>query len=108
MKLFNKKNSMDNILNDYYETKESHLKHDIPVLSAVNIVKMDTGSRRRLFINTAFTCGIIAMSGIFLLTADTKTGLAIVMEKVIENTDVIEHIRSGSINMFELLSKSFM
>jgi len=108
MKLFNKKNSMDNMLNEYYETKENHLKQSIPVLSVINIVKMDTDSSRRVLINTAFTFGIVIMSGIFLLSADTKTELAKLMEIVIENTNIIEHIRSGSNNMFEILSKNFI
>ena len=108
MRLFNKNNSMDNILNEYYEIKGTHIKHNIPPLAVNNIIKIDTGYRRRLFINTAFTCGIIVMSGIFLLTAGNQTDLAIIMEKVIENTNVIEHIRSGSENMFEILSKNFL
>ncbi len=108
MRLFNKNNSMDNILNEYYEIKGTHIKHNIPPLAVNNIIKIDTGYGRRLFINTAFTCGIIVMSGIFLLTAGNQTDLAIIMEKVIENTNAIEHMRSGSKNMFEILSKSFL
>jgi len=108
MRLFNQKDSMDNILNEYYDIKETHLKHNIPPLAVNNIIRIDTDYGKRLFINTAFTCGIIVMSGIFLLTAGNQTELAIIMEKVIENTNVIEHIRSGSENMFKILSKSFM
>ena len=108
MKLFNNNDNIENILNEYYKTKENHLKNNIPDLSAINIVKMNTGSSRRFLINTAFTCGIIIMSGLFLLTAGDQSELATVMETVIENTNVIEHIISGSINMFEILSKSFM
>ena len=108
MKLFNKDNSLDNTINEYYRTKGNHLKHNIPPLKISNIIKTDTGYGRRLFINTAFTCGIIVMSGIFLLTAGNQTELEIIIKKVIENTNVIEHIRSGSINMFEILSKDFI
>ena len=108
MRLFNKRDSIDNILNEYYELKETHLKHNIPPLTVNNIIRLNTDYRKRLFINTAFTCGIIVMSGIVLLTAGNQTGLAIIMEKAIENTNVIEHIRSRTENMFEILSNNFL
>lgn len=108
MKLSNKNDNIEKILNEYYKTKEAHLKQNIPSLQVVNIIRIDTAPGKRLLINTAFTCGIVIMSGIFLLTAGNQSELAILMENVFENTNVIEHIRSGSNNMFEILSKSFM
>ena len=108
MKLFNQNNKTENILNEYYEIKINHLRQNIPSLPVINIIGLDTTPGKRLFFNTAFTCGIVIMSGIVLLTAGNQSELTIVMEKAIENTNAIEHIRSGSINMFEILSKSFM
>lgn len=108
MRLFKRNDNIDNILKDYYKINEDYAKQNIPSLPTVNIIKIDITPGRRLLINTAFTFGIILLSGIVLLTAGNKTEMEILMGKIIENTDVIEHIRSGSSNMFEILSKSFM
>jgi hypothetical protein len=108
MRLFNKNENMDNILKDYYKSKENHLKHNIPSLPVINIIKISETPGKKLLINFAFSAAITIMSGIFILKAGSKTEMELLLEKVIENTDIIEHIRSGSINMFEILSKSLM
>jgi hypothetical protein len=107
MKLI-KKNNMENLLNEYYRTKQNQLRKNRPILPGQNILIFNRNKKNRFQINTVFTFGIVLMCGFFILTTGKQTEMAVIIEKALENTNVIEHIRSGSINMFEILSKSFM
>lgn len=101
MRQYSKSNSLDDILDDFYKSKINYLKQPSPPIAVFNTININNRSGRKLLLNTAFTFGIILMIGIFLLTAGDKTELAKIMESAIKKTNVIEHIRSGSNNMFE-------
>lgn len=108
MKQNRKTDKFDNLLTEYYKNRKGNFKVSIPPFPFVPVTEEKITQKRRFLLNTLFTTGVLFMSVLFILTAGKQSELALIMERVIENTSAAEHIKSGLNSLFEILSNSLM